>query len=68
MKTPAAPRHPHHPGFTDTQALRHRAELPAIRTLLRGPYARMAEHDFLVPNPRPDLTCDARTLRMLEAG
>lgn len=24
-----------------------------------------ADHDFLVPNPRPDLTIDAHTLRML---
>ena len=27
-----------------------------------------AGHDFLVPNARPDLTSDVRTLRMLEAG
>lgn len=26
---------------------------------------REAMHDFLVPNPRPDLTMDATTLRML---
>ncbi len=25
-------------------------------------------HDFLVPNPRPDLCADAHTLRMIEAG
>lgn len=27
-----------------------------------------AEHDFLVPNPRPDLMLDPQTLRMIDVG
>lgn len=42
--------------------MRIRAELPAV-TALRSPNAT---HDFLVPNPRPDLILDRRTLRMIE--
>lgn len=42
----------HIPGLFETQPLRLRAELPALP---RAPYAT---HDFLVPNPRPDLTGD----------
>lgn len=42
--------------------MRIRAQLPAV-TALRG---AIATHDFLVPNPRPDLILDHRTLRMIE--
>lgn len=42
--------------------MRIRAELPAV-TALPG---AIATHDFLVPNPRPDLIFDRRTLRMIE--
>ena len=39
-----------------------RAELPAV-TITPG---ANATHDFLVPNPRPDLIFDRQTLRMIE--
>jgi hypothetical protein len=39
------------------------------RPLGAAPAPRPAPaHDFLVPNPRPDLCVDAHTLRMIEAG
>lgn len=41
----------HIPGLFERQTFRHRAELPALRAI---PHEAM--HDFLVPNPRPDLT------------
>lgn len=56
--------------------LRHRAQFPALPCFSPAFAAAAldtpafaptdATHDFLVPNPRPDLTLDARTLRMLE--
>jgi hypothetical protein len=56
--------------------LRHRAPFPALIGFAPAPAAAAldrpafapscATHDFLVPNPRPDLTLDAPTLRMLE--
>ncbi len=39
------------PGSFETQPIRLRAELPALP---RSAYA--PAHDFLVPNPRPDLS------------
>lgn len=68
MNTPTAlpPRRP--PGFRPAHPLRLRAELPAIGTRPRVIVPATAGHDFLVPNPRPDLTMDLNTLRMLEAG
>jgi hypothetical protein len=45
--------------------LRHRAELPALPAAARV-FTCHAEHDFLVPNPRPDLVLDPQTLRMIE--
>lgn len=45
-----------------------RTVLPARRTKPRALPSREATHDFLVPNPRPDLTTDAVTLRMLARG
>lgn len=52
------PRHPR---------LRHRAEFPALWHTSPPLVPSQAAHDFLVPNPRPDLTLDPHTLRMLEA-
>ena len=52
-----------------TDALRCRAELPVVRgTWPRPRPAATTAHDFLVPNPRPDLTTDPHTLLMIEAG
>ena len=42
-----------------------RADLPAIAPPARGAHLCDAEHDFLVPNPRPDLTLDPETLAMV---
>lgn len=47
---------------------RPRAELPAITQPARPLLPSHAAHDFLVPNPRPDLTLGTHTLRMIEAG
>ena len=49
----------------DTKPLRFRAELPATRAMPRFLDATTAAHDFLVPNPRPDLTMDPQTLRVI---
>ncbi len=48
------------------EPLRQRAELPAISAALFTPFTMRAAHDFLVPNPRLDLTHDLQTLRMVE--
>lgn len=47
-----------------------RAHFPGPRQARRNPQGaplprRDATHDFLVPNPRPDLTTDRTTLLML---
>lgn len=48
--------------------LRLRAELPAVAAPCPPLQPTNVRHDFLVPNPRPDLTTDVHTLRMIEAG
>lgn len=48
--------------------LRARADLPALHQRPALPLSSPAENDFLVPNPRPDLTLDPQTLRMIEVG
>ncbi len=53
---------------TPAKPLHLRAELPAIWHAASPLRPATAAHDFLVPNPRPDLTTDLRTLRMIEAG
>lgn len=53
--------------FRDS-SLRSRAELPAVTAPIRPLQPTTARHDFLVPNPRPDLAIDLTTLRMIEAG
>jgi hypothetical protein len=55
----------HHPDHIDAQPLRFRAELPAVRGRPPLPAVCDAAHDFLVPNPRPDLTFDPHTLLMI---
>jgi hypothetical protein len=67
MKTPTL-RLQSRPRHIDTAPLRLRAELPALRPAPCALRPAQAAHDFLVPNPRPDLTLDALTLRMIEAG
>lgn len=51
----------------------HRAPPQCLEPAPAGPHRyairpALAGHDFLVPNPRPDLVLDPNTLRMLEAG
>ena len=59
---------PDRPRHIDLEPPRFRAELPAVRLSPCHLRPAAAQHDFLVPNPRPDLTIDPRTLRMIEAG
>ena len=54
--------------YAGTDPLRCRAELPVVRGSWPRPCPVSAAHDFLVPNPRPDLTTDPQTLRMIEVG
>ncbi|MBL9209289.1 MAG: hypothetical protein JNL92_02420 [Opitutaceae bacterium] len=68
MNTPTAQIRLRHAGSTAAKPLRHRSEPPAARPLFQALHPTRADHDFLVPNPRPDLTMDPHTLRMLEAG
>jgi len=67
MNTPTLRLEPR-PRRTSAEPLRSRAELPAIWHRPSPLRPAHAAHDFLVPNPRPDLTTDLRTLRMIEAG
>ena len=55
MNTPTH-RLPARHRYLDGEPLRFRAELPAVIARPRLPQAAFAQHDFLVPNPRPDLT------------
>jgi hypothetical protein len=66
MNTPTIRLRHRQPDLADTKPLRHRAIEPAIRTNARVLFTVSAAHDFLVANPRPDLTTDLRTLRMIE--
>jgi len=68
MNTPTAQIRLRHAGFTAAKPLRQRSEPPAVRPLFQALPPTRADHDFLVPNPRPDLTMDLHTLQMLEAG
>ncbi len=52
----------------DQEPLRHRAELPVARGAWPRPRPPVTVHDFLLPNPRPDLTTDLTTLRMIEVA
>ena len=67
MQTPTLRPTNRRPGFAfaGRDPLRCRAELPVVRGT--WPRPRPA-HDFLVPNPRPDLTTDPTTLLMIEVG
>ena len=53
----ATQRTSHIPGLFEPPALRLRAALPARQRTAPGPVM----HDFLVTNPRPDLSDDAPT-------
>ena len=64
MKTPTVLTLPH-PHRAETP-LRCRAQLAALTPTRPPPRPARTAHDFLVPNPRPDLTTDPHTLRMLE--
>lgn len=65
MKTPMLTTHPRN-RYLDAQPLRFRAELPTLRTPA-GAFTSSATHDFLVPNPRPDLTGEADGVRMTQS-
>lgn len=67
MKT-ATPPTQHQRPLTRPERTRQRAELPIFRPLGSLALPSRAENDFLIPNPRPDLTHDLTTLRMIEAG
>jgi hypothetical protein len=57
MKTSNAPINS--PRFhIDREPLRFRGQLPAISAPSPSPVRSHAVHDFLVPNPRPDLTAE----------
>ncbi len=68
MKTPTLLVLPRPPADRRATPLRLRAQLPALATTHPPPRPARPAHDFLVPNPRPDLTTDAHLLLMLEAG
>ena len=62
MNTATARPTRHRPTKAQLDPIWHRAQLPAV-TIAPG---ANATHDFLVPNPRPDLIFDRQTLRMIE--
>lgn len=59
-------RHPYLAAW-NPDAPRPRDAAP-IATLPRPGLPSAAEHDLLVPNPRPDLTLGLQTLRMIQVG
>lgn len=67
MKTALAPFPPQRP-LARPERTRQRGDLPIFRPLGSLALPSRAENDFLIPNPRPDLTHDLTTLRMIEAG
>jgi hypothetical protein len=68
MNTPTAQIQRHQPGLRPERTLRFQADTAPARLQPHASRPALAGHDFLVPNPRPDLTLDPNTLRMLEAG
>ena len=68
MNTRTAPHRPLR--HTDTEPLRLRAQLPAVRMPRPAAPAppAVAMHDFLVPNPRPDLVAETRGLPRCSGG
>ncbi len=68
MNTPTALALPRLPGHRAARPLRLRLDAPQAIPVLPALRPTTAAHDFLVPNPRPDLTMELATLRMLEAG
>lgn len=68
MNMPTAQIQRRQPGFSPERTPRLHAEITPARPQLHASRPALAGHDFLVPNPRPDLTLDPNTLRMLEAG
>ena len=68
MNTPTIRPKQRRRGFATTEPLRVRAEFTGASARPRVILPSAAEHDFLVPNPRPDLTTDLQTLRMIEVA
>ncbi len=68
MNTPTALAHQRQPGPRPARPIRLRLDATQVFPVLPALRPTTAAHDFLVPNPRPDLTMELTTLRMLEAG
>lgn len=51
-----------------TRPIRRHADPSPAQAAFHALRPARAGHDFLVPNPRPDLITDANTLRMIECG
>lgn len=68
MNTPTALAHPRLLGHRPARPIRLRLDATQAFPALPALRPTTAAHDFLVPNPRPDLTMELATLRMLEAG
>jgi hypothetical protein len=68
MKTPTALPLPSQLARRANRPLPPRDELSPPSANLHALRPARCGHDFLVPNPRPDLTLDPNMLRMLEAG
>jgi hypothetical protein len=64
MNTATARPIRHRPTKARLEPIWNRAEFTPVTSL--SAHAGQATHDFLVPNPRPDLIFDQRTLRMIE--
>ncbi len=54
----------HRPSKARLEPIWNRAEFTPVTSIIA--IAAQPTHDFLVPNPRPDLIFDQRTLRMIE--
>ena len=69
MNTPTARlNYRRRPGFAEIESLRFRAELPVVSAPPRTASIATAGHDFLVPNPRPDLTTDPQIVHQRPLG
>lgn len=68
MNMPTAQIQRRQPGYRPDRILRFRTEITPARLQPHASRPAFAGHDFLVPNPRPDLVTDANTLRMIECG
>jgi hypothetical protein len=68
MNMPTAQIQRRQPGYRPERTWRFNAEITPARLHPHASRPALTGHDFLVPNPRPDLITDANTLRMFECG